>query len=623
MQLFQRFFQKQFVRRRRPARSSYKSFENLEPRLAFDVDLSVAIHSGQNTYVPGSDKVDTIIVQNLGSEAVTNARVVVPLPEDVLSASWTGQGSPGSTVLLNGSSTNDDSINTFVSLPAGGAAIFTVTNQIADDAIGQLRTEVTAVTPLGVEDSDPDNNRAFDINVRPYLAVGSDMVYQGTPTVSLVDPLSGDLINQFHVYETQFAGGVRTAIADMNGDGVDDIVVAPGEGRVAEVRVFDVSGTEMSEYRLRPFGPSFLGGVNIALGDVDGDGVNDLIAAQSRGSTVATYRGDLEGGWEASPFRSYKPYGSTHLAGVNVAVADIGEITNGTINQMDSKDGRSELVIGTGAGAIKPVQIVDVSGSPTVVVELVPDSVLDSSGVQLSTGLYDDDSVDDIFVSSGRGVNARTDVYQAFRQDGLSLVNTKKSLTTGKVSNAVYRVAPLDNDGDGHVDALFALGAGGAEMLDADGNVTNTVSVIRGRLTPATQVSAPPSPNVIKTSSGLRYEDLVVGLGTPVGPGQEVSVHYVGSQPNGDVFDSSLTSGTPFTFTLGQGTVIQGWDEGVAGMREGGRRRLIIPADMAYGENPGGGRPGGTLVFDVQLLSASNPGLGGRPPIIRDPLLPN
>ena len=90
-----------------------------------------------------------------------------------------------------------------------------------------------------------------------------------------------------------------------------------------------------------------------------------------------------------------------------------------------------------------------------------------------------------------------------------------------------------------------------------------------------------------------------------------------------DVFDSSLTSGTPFTFTLGQGQVIQGWDEGVAGMREGGRRRLIIPADMAYGENPGGGRPGGTLVFDVQLLSASNPGLGGRPPITRDPLIPN
>ena len=109
MQLFQRFFQKQFVRRRRSTQFSHQSFENLEPRLAFDVDLSVAIHSGQNTYVPGSDKVDTILVQNLGSEAVTNARVVVPLPEDVLSASWTGQGSPGATVPVSGSSDSNGS----------------------------------------------------------------------------------------------------------------------------------------------------------------------------------------------------------------------------------------------------------------------------------------------------------------------------------------------------------------------------------------------------------------------------------------------------------------------------------------------------------------------------------
>jgi hypothetical protein len=74
MQLFKQFFQKRSVRARRSLGPFNRSFENLEPRLAFDVDLSVAIHSGQNTYVPGSDKVDTIIVQNLGSEAVANAR---------------------------------------------------------------------------------------------------------------------------------------------------------------------------------------------------------------------------------------------------------------------------------------------------------------------------------------------------------------------------------------------------------------------------------------------------------------------------------------------------------------------------------------------------------------------
>ena len=79
MKLFQQFFNKRFERTRYSNRSSHRSFENLEPRLAFDVDLSVSITNGQNTYVPGSDKVDTIIVQNLGSEAVTNARVVASI----------------------------------------------------------------------------------------------------------------------------------------------------------------------------------------------------------------------------------------------------------------------------------------------------------------------------------------------------------------------------------------------------------------------------------------------------------------------------------------------------------------------------------------------------------------
>ena len=618
MQLFKQFFQKRSVRARRSLGPFNRSFENLEPRLAFDVDLSVAIHSGQNTYVPGSDKVDTIIVQNLGSEAVANAPVVVPLPEGVLSASWTGQGSPGSSVLPNGSSTSENAMDTSVSLPAGGAAIFTVTNQIAADAIGQIKTVVTAVTTFGTPDSNPDNNSAFEIASRPFLAVGSGLAYLGTPTVSIIDPASGTVVRQFDVYEQGFMGGVQTAIHDVDNDGRDEIVVAPGRGRVGEIRVFDLDGEEMPEYRITPFGSSFLSGVNIALGDVDGDGMKDLIAGQAAGSTVSIHLGGSLG-WEPTSFRRYTPYGTTHLAGVSVAAADIGTITNGSISQTDSKDGRAELVLGTGPGAIKSVQIVDVAGAPKVVTELSIDPTIGYSGVTIASGLYNDRSVDDIMVSGGQGGDARVDMFQITRDSG-STLTTKKNLTSGNVANSRFRVSPLDSNGDGQVNSFFAVGAGGAQVLDADGNVTNTVSVVRGPLTAASASSASIDPAVIRTSSGLQYIDLVVGLGVPVTAGQTVSVHYVGSRQNGDVFDTSLTRGTPFEFTLGQGEVIQGWDEGVAGMREGGRRRLIIPADMAYGENPGGGLPGGTLVFDVQLLSASIPILGGRPPINRPSL---
>ena len=626
MKLFQQFFQRQFEqrqceRRRRSTRSSHRSFENLEPRLAFDVDLSVVINNGQNTYVPGSDKVDTVIVQNFGSDAVTNARVIMPLADGILSATWVGQGPDDSTVPASGNSNGIDAMNAFISLPAGGSAIFTVTNQIAADAIGQLRTEVTAVTPLGVEDSDPNNNSAFDINVRPFLAVGSGLAYLGTPTVSIVDPASGTVVRQFDVYEQGFMGGVQTAIHDVDNDGRDEIVVAPGRGRVGEIRVFDIDGEEMPEYRITPFGSSFLSGVNIALGDVNGDGTKDLIAGQAAGSTVSIHLGGSLG-WESTSFRRYTPYGTTHLAGVSVAAADIGTITNGSISQTDSRDGRDELLLGTGPGAIKSVQIVDVAGPPTVVAELSVDPTIGYSGVTIASGLYNDRSVDDIMVSGGQGESARVDMFQITRDSG-STRTTKKNLTSGNAENSRFRVSPLDSTGDGKVNSFFAVGAGGAEVLDADGNVTNTVSVVRGPLTAASGSSIPIDPAVITTSSGLQYVDLVVGQGVPVAAGQTVSVHYVGSRQNGDVFDSSLTRGTPFEFTLGQGQVIQGWDEGVAGMREGGRRRLIIPADMAYGENPSGGRPGGTLVFDVQLLSASNPGLGERPPVVRDPLIPN
>jgi FKBP-type peptidyl-prolyl cis-trans isomerase len=109
--------------------------------------------------------------------------------------------------------------------------------------------------------------------------------------------------------------------------------------------------------------------------------------------------------------------------------------------------------------------------------------------------------------------------------------------------------------------------------------------------------------NVHKLASGLQYEDVVVGSGKMAEPGMNVSVHYTGTFTDGVKFDSSLDRGTPYTFQLGAGEVIQGWDEGIKGMRIGGKRKLTIPPDMAYGS---AGRPGippnATLLFDVELV---------------------
>ena len=109
------------------------------------------------------------------------------------------------------------------------------------------------------------------------------------------------------------------------------------------------------------------------------------------------------------------------------------------------------------------------------------------------------------------------------------------------------------------------------------------------------------------TDSGLKYEDITVGEGEVATSGQSVSVHYTGWLENGTKFDSSKDRNDPFQFSLGKGMVIKGWDEGVAGMKVGGSRKLTIPANLGYGASGAGGviPPNATLIFDVDLLAVS------------------
>jgi FKBP-type peptidyl-prolyl cis-trans isomerase FkpA len=117
---------------------------------------------------------------------------------------------------------------------------------------------------------------------------------------------------------------------------------------------------------------------------------------------------------------------------------------------------------------------------------------------------------------------------------------------------------------------------------------------------------------MITTPSGLQYEDTLVGAGAQASRGNSVTVHYTGWLFNNDTqgakFDSSKDRNDPFVFSLGAGMVIRGWDEGVAGMKVGGARTLIIPAALGYGARGAGGviPPNATLKFDVELLGLSD-----------------
>jgi peptidylprolyl isomerase len=107
-----------------------------------------------------------------------------------------------------------------------------------------------------------------------------------------------------------------------------------------------------------------------------------------------------------------------------------------------------------------------------------------------------------------------------------------------------------------------------------------------------------------RSESGLYVQDLKVGVGTEATNGRSATVHYTGWLPNGTKFDSSRDRARTFTFTLGRGEVIAGWDQGVVGMKLGGQRKLVIPSDLAYGAQVRGAIPANSvLIFDVELMS--------------------
>lgn len=133
--------------------------------------------------------------------------------------------------------------------------------------------------------------------------------------------------------------------------------------------------------------------------------------------------------------------------------------------------------------------------------------------------------------------------------------------------------------------------------------VTSTAVTIPASPT-ATPTTTTSTGKVITTPSGLKYEDLKVGTGATPKTGQTVSVQYTGTLENGTKFDSSRDRGVPFEFPIGTGQVIPGWDEGLSTMKVGGRRKLIIPANLGYGAAGAGGviPPNATLIFDVELV---------------------
>lgn len=158
---------------------------------------------------------------------------------------------------------------------------------------------------------------------------------------------------------------------------------------------------------------------------------------------------------------------------------------------------------------------------------------------------------------------------------------------------------------------FFAQPKGGSDVAIASEPpataIANATTNIKTTTEEPTMTAAADDANLVTTESGLKYKEIKVGAGAAPTQGQTVTVHYTGTLEDGSKFDSSRDRNSPFSFKLGVGQVIKGWDEGLSTMKVGGRRQLIIPPELGYGARGAGGviPPNAVLIFDVELLKIS------------------
>jgi peptidylprolyl isomerase len=226
-----------------------------------------------------------------------------------------------------------------------------------------------------------------------------------------------------------------------------------------------------------------------------------------------------------------------------------------------------------------------------------------------AAGRYDANQIDDVIVTSGSG-GPGTEIYDGTVSAAANARLASFAAFAGSATpKAAAFTAPVDRNGDGRIDGFGEVqglsgggGAAGLAFLGQSGTRTNLFANVKG---PQRAASARTSYSDFQTTlSGITYRVIKPGTGATPKVGDKVTTHYTGWLTDGTKFDSSRDKKTPFSFTLGQGQVIKGWDEIVAKMNVGERVTAIIPASLAYGSTARPGIPANsTLVFDMRLLS--------------------
>jgi uncharacterized repeat protein (TIGR01451 family) len=616
--------------------------EQLEQRSLMAADLvlsfndNIAANVDRTFYSPASQVVYTLTVENKGDATATDAEVTTSMASAITQSTWKVAYTGGAT----GAAVGAGNLNTRITLPANGKAVFTIVADVGASATGDLVSSATVGAASG--ETNTANNSATDTDrfVPRSIAVADDGSWSGTSLVRLVNPATGALIAQAFAFETDFKTGVRTALADLDGNGTAEVVAVPKYGRVGQFAVLQqnvasdgtVTLVKDTRYSLQPFGPGYDRGLNVVVGDFTGDGLADVAVAKAFGSAaVKIYQSTPTAvGGPLTLLRSFTPFPAAK-GGASIAAGDFGTFAGSTITNGSSLDGKCELVVATSAGVAPLVRVYNVAPAVPVVVDTIrPFSASFVGGLSVDVGRVNADLIPDITVAQAGGGQSLVEVY-----DGRAGAASNPRLARfAAFSDLATRSAPVvatgvDTNGDGRVDVIKTVqgGAGSSRLRNYStaGVLQDSVAGLAG----AMQIASPAafsSPRLATssfggftagsagfpaaltdsgfttTSSGLKYKELVVGTGNrPSSSTARVKVNYEGWLLNGTRFDGNQG----IEFNLNQ--VIAGWTEGLRTMRVGGRTQFVIPANLAYGAagQPPNIPPDSTLVFDVELLSTT------------------
>ena len=619
--------------RRKEVRLAYGpeplALEWLEGRQLMAADLAVTL-TDAHAYVLQNTQVEyTLTVQNLGDAIATAATLTNSFSSStsgasaITSSTWTAaySGTASSGPLLG-----SGNINNKITLAPGATATFTIVATVSDSAVGTLKNTATATF---LTDPNSVNNTASDtdIVVPRSIAVSQAAGALGSSLIQLVSPTTGVALAQAYAFEPSYKAGVQVVMADLNDDGKNEIVCAPSYGRVAEVVVFSqiVSSTgsvtlqKLPGFTFQPFGSSYRKGLSLAVGDVNGDKKADLAVSQTSGKGAVVIHLSTGSSWEATAYRSFIPFAtagfsSGYNGGSGVFLTDLGTFSSGATVSSSVLDGRCELGVTSGPTASPRIEIYDPSTRAMTLIDTVqPLNQSLRGGFSVVTARVDNDLISDFIVSEGRGGTSRVEIYNGIVDSSKNnpVLSRFAAFSDLATRSAPVFAAAIDTTGDGVADSIDVVQGGASRAslrryLAIAGTLQQTVAPLSGSLHIAVPVSritspqdVPPGAVFIETASGLKYRDVFVGTGaSPASSSATVTVNYEGWLLNGTRFDGN--NGTQFALS----GVIAGWTEGVASMKVGGIRQLIIKPSLAYGATARTGIPANsTLVFTIKLIS--------------------